>query len=344
MTAPSQSSNPHLADSILVPFLSPSFSPTDYLNSSLPSIGSAKQSKASPSLTSVASQTQSHVSALNAQTSRLSTTLTSLTDDILRTSSRLTYEVELLRGEAFALAESLTSRGDLNEDILKLVPAGLNKYKQPPNGPSSPTRTEDVSQELHPRQAIFMTELQDDSTESIAKEPEALPRLRTLLHVRAQLQTVIQRFNFALSFPFPPSLISTTASSLISVNPPNQDPDLERTGQAALARIKQEVLDILADAEGRGGGAGRARDRVAELKNICTIWKGTGEERARSKWVDDLELMIEDEIRKKENVRSKALGTKPEVKRDTSTARGPADAGSNGPGFLRRLREEIYME
>jgi len=96
--------------------------------------------------------------------------------------------------------------------------------------------------------------------------------------------------------------------------------------------------------EGRGGGADRARERVGELREICEIWKGTGEVKARLKWVEGLEALVDDEIQKKEEGRKKGVGGRQEVRRETSTVRGQSDGGGSGPGFLRRLREEIYLE
>lgn len=133
----------------------------------------------------------------------------------------------------------------------------------------------------------------------------------------------------------PPSLLTTNASSLISVSAPNVDPDLEAKGQAALGRLKQEVVEML-----ERGDATAARARVRELRDVCEIWKGTGEERARGKWVDGLEGVVEEgEGRGK-------VGGRPRVEgREGSAVRGVETSGSGaGPGFLRRLREEIYME
>ena len=89
----------------------------------------------------------------------------------------------------------------------------------------------------------------------------------------------------------------------------------------------------------RGDVAG-ARARVRELRDVCEVWTGTSEERARGKWVDALEGIVEEsEGRGKGSVRP---GT---VKRDASAIRGVETSGSiAGPGFLRRLRDEIYME
>jgi hypothetical protein len=150
----------------------------------------------------------------------------------------------------------------------------------------------------------------------------------------------------------PPSLLTTTTSNIISVNPPNVDPDAEAKGQAALSKLKQEVIDLLADTEGRGGGVERAMERIAELREVCVIWKATSEERARAKWVDGLEAMVEDEVRRREEGKRRgpiggAVGERG-VRREASALKGLADAGevsrSGTPGFLRRLRDEIYAE
>ena len=319
MTVPSQPSNPHLTDPNLPSFLSASFSPVDYLNKNLPRPSSSKDQ----SLSALASQTQSHVSTLNAQTSRLSATLTGLTDDILRASSRLAYEVELLRGEAVSLAETLSSSGDLHESILKFVPAGLETATEKTEAPPTPAKAKP---------------LPGGEISSHHGEPSALPQLRTLLHVRQQLQAAIAQFNLALSFTLPPSLLATTASSLISVAPPQTDPDAEAKGQASLSQLRGEVTDLLQAEE-----LEKAKKRVAELRDVCVIWKGTSEERARAKWVDALDGLIEEDVQRRQEL-DRRKGGSAVPRQEQSTPKSSVEAGSSGPGFLRRLRDEIYME
>lgn len=133
----------------------------------------------------------------------------------------------------------------------------------------------------------------------------------------------------------PPSLLATSTSSLISVSAPTVDAGLESKGQDALARLKQEVVEMLE----RGDGAA-ARARVRELRDVCEIWKGTSEERARGRWVDGLEAVVEDR-----EGRGKAGGGHGLEKREGSAVRGvETSASGGGPGFLRRLRDEIYMD
>lgn len=80
---------------------------------------------------------------------------------------------------------------------------------------------------------------------------------------------------------------------------------------------------------------------MEELRGVCGVWKGTGEERARGRWVDGLE----EEVRRVEEGRRRVDG---EGGRERSVEKGggvgEGGGGSGQGGFLRRLREEIYME
>ncbi len=104
------------------------------------------------------------------------------------------------------------------------------------------------------------------------------------------------------------------------------------------------MLDLIADTEGRGGGLERARERVRELREVCGVWKGTGEEKARVKWVEGLEGMVDEEERRRE----KRVPAQGQGRREGSAVRGivgvEPEVRSGTPGFLRRLRDEIYME
>ena len=129
-----QPKSSHVADPSLLPFIQPAFDPADHLNALLPSLAfPSSQSKPNAvSLSELSIQTQSLLSQLNAQTTRLSTVLTQLTDDILRSGGRLAYEVEVLRGETVGLSEALTD--GLRPDVEKFVPSGLTAAKA--QGPS----------------------------------------------------------------------------------------------------------------------------------------------------------------------------------------------------------------
>lgn len=128
--------------------------------------------------------------------------------------------------------------------------------------------------------------------------------------------------------------------------------DLEQQGQEALAKLKAEVEEmLLAD-----DGLTRARARVQELKECVGVWKGTGEEKARMKWVEGLEGWVEEAGRKKGGGATGAtregvlatpsgIGGREEARSVISMiGRDEGRPSSRGPGFLRRLRDEIYME
>lgn len=95
-------------------------------------------------------------------------------------------------------------------------------------------------------------------------------------------------------------------------------------------------------------GLERAAERLVQLRECVEVWKGTGEEKARSRFVDGLEGIV-DEYQQRTRRRpeqesgkelSKSLGG--ETRSD-----GKGITSGVGPGLLRnlqRLREEIYME
>ncbi len=106
------------------------------------------------------------------------------------------------------------------------------------------------------------------------------------------------------------------------------------------------------------GEIGRARARVKELRDCVGVWRGTSEERARGKWVGEVEGWVEGlavggggkgdgEVKRKmgEGEWGGGLvvgggGGRNGVEQQVTI---PARTGS-GAGFLRRLREEIYMD
>ncbi|KAI4175306.1 MAG: hypothetical protein LQ346_008102, partial [Caloplaca aetnensis] len=273
-------------------------------------------------------------------TTRLSATLTALTDDILRCSTRLGYEIELLRGDADGLVAALTSSpgSELDAAIKTFVPSGL----PPRRGEVEPSTTSSSSP------------LKRENTASPSSSTAAsLTHLRTLLSVRHSLQRITQLFSLALSWPMPPSLLSSSSggstsitASLISVSSPESQQEVaeqEEKGKAALARLRGEVEAMLA--EGGGGGVEKARMRVQELRECVGVWKATVEERARERWVRELGGWMEGEIAKKASSEGSRGGTTAgrEERRAPLREELPSRTGS-GAGFLRRLREEIYLE
>ena len=315
----------HTSDPILQPFLSPTFDPTAYLNTAIPSLHLtsplAKSAMTLP-LSELAAQTQSHIAQLSAQTTRLTATLTNLTDDILRSGSRLAYEVEVIRGEAISLTEALTDT--LSSDIVKFVPGGLViPSNEEPSSPTTNTRL--------PTTIPLVTESEQDTKLNASLDPPSLTSLRTLNQVRQSLQTVITTFDAALSWPLPPSMLS---SSLISVSAP--DNSLEAAGQEACSRLRVEIAELLA--LGPKEGVLAAEKRVEELRDLVGVWKGTAEVKARTRFVDGLAKEVAE--RRKE-VEEKGVRIAGRVEGDRMGEKREEKGVWKG---LQRLREEIYLE
>ena len=108
-----------------------------------------------------------------------------------------------------------------------------------------------------------------------------------------------------------------------------------------------------------GGAEGilAAEERVEALRELVGVWKGTAEEKARGKFVEGLGKIV-GERRKEEERKGVDVGRKKQgvMGRSGSGFEVQAEADHNGggkatssgsgsgPGFLRRLRDEIYLE
>ncbi|KAF2734288.1 hypothetical protein EJ04DRAFT_543720 [Polyplosphaeria fusca] len=317
----------HLADASLRPFLQPTFDPTDYLNDTLPSLAVSSVSRplkqgTSASLADLSSQTQDLLSQLNAQTTRLSTILTQLTDDILRSGGRLAYEVEVLRGETTGLSETLTD--ELRPDIERFLPGGVVlPAKEVEATVTSPLSPSDPSQ--REKQETDET-TQDDPT------PEYIRELRTLSTIRTRLETVIKVFGEAMHWTLPPSEVSLT-SSLISVSGPTADssPDLERKGKEFATQLRSEISDLIT---GDDAGTGAAIVRIQALRDLATVWKGTAEEKARTKFVESLVRLAEERQKQVE----KEAAQRQRAGRNASIPKRSSSPQKSG-GFLDNLQK-----
>ncbi|CAI4218098.1 unnamed protein product [Parascedosporium putredinis] len=231
-------------------------------------------------LAELASESQELVNTLNAHTTRLTNTLTQLTDDILRSGSRLAYQVELLRGEALAFDEALHET--LRKEVEKFVPGGLN-----PVEPATATATATAAAAPAPAPTEDRSEAADEDkaasgsgTGTGPDEPDFVKQLRTLTTVRAQLDAVIKVFGEAMDFVFP-----------LPSSPEQQS--TEEKGQLVLKSMRDQVSTLLVD-EDPVHGIEKAAERVAELKELCTVWKGTAEESGRAKFIASLAKIVED--------------------------------------------------
>lgn len=294
----------HTADEFVQDFLSPSFDPAAYLNAKLPPLAP----KPSPSsaagavlLADLSHQANALLSQLNAQTTRLSSTLTQLTDDILRSGSRLAYEVELLRGETLSLNETLHET--LQDDIKRFIPDGINvkvesDEEKVPGEEEDKNREEGGAQTRSPDDELSVPA--EGQAANASSEPSYVQQLRTLTLVRSRIETVVKTFGEAMDFGFPPSEVSVS-SSFLSVSAPepgSQQQSSEEKGQQNLQKLRDEISNLLRPAKKSGvdpvAGIEKAANRIEELKDLNTVWKGTVEEKGRSRFIESLAKMVED--------------------------------------------------
>jgi hypothetical protein len=332
----------HVTDPFLHPFLNPSFDAAAYLNATLPPLASsARPPQGAVPLAELSIQAQSSISQLNAHTTRLSNTLTQLTDDILRSGSRLAYEVELLRGETLGLSEALTE--GLQDDIAKFLPDGVadSSPADPPRSPAHQRRMSLVAAAAvaaetpapAPATTNDDTSATANKTTTIPDEPPYISQLRTLALVRSRLDSVIKTFGDAMEFVFPPSEVSVS-SSFLSVSAPDaggENHSTEEKGQQVLRTLREEISGLLKNPDPVKGIEDAAR-RIEELKELNVVWKGTAEEKGRAKFIDGLARMVED--------RHKELLREAEQVARKDTGRAEAESSASRSGESERLQAE----
>ncbi|CAN9251503.1 unnamed protein product [Alternaria alternata] len=305
----------HVSDPALAPFLEPRFDAAEYLNATLPSLSLASRPKSSNavSLADLSSQTQDLLSQLNAHTTRLSAILTQLTDDILRSGGRLAYEVEVLRGEAFGLTETLTD--GLKGDVQKFIPGGISiKTESTGDELKSPTTSQTDAPDAQPSQPTL--EEPDETTPEYISDPPH-PRHSPLA-----------------------SRDGYQGASLISVSAPEPGTDSasrEQKGKEFAASLRTEIADpITGDPE---GGMEKAEIRIQALRDLAQVWKGTAEEKARAKFVESLVELAEDKQREldREKERNKDRGQQ-RPGRSGSVPKQQQPQQQRGGGFLENLQ------
>lgn len=301
-----QSKSTHTSDDFLQDFLNPLFDPAAYLNATLPPLA-AKQGHSGANavpLAELSSQTQTLLSQLNAQTTRLSSTLTQLTDEILRSGSRLAYEVELLRGETLSLSETLNET--LKEEIEVFIAGGLRQDDEVRRNSVKKGEDEDRDNDKEKDSADASSASVDGqgtkttaADEDASADPEYIRHLQTLTLVRARLESVIKTFGDAMDFTFPPSEVSVS-SGFLSVSAPDPGPEQqssEEKGQQVLQSLRDEISNLLQKSDDPVQGIEKAASRIEELKELTTVWKGTAEENGRNKFIESLAKMVEDRHR-----------------------------------------------
>jgi hypothetical protein len=313
----------HTSDQLVQPFLQPDFDPVTYLNTTLPSLSLSNtrstNNSSAVALPELSVQTQALLSQLNAQTNRLSNSLTQLTDEIIRSGSRLAYEVEVLRGETTGLTDTLEN--GLKKNVELLAP--------PKQATDSDTTT---------------------TTTTSQPEPEYLQNLRTLSTLRARLDSVIQVFGAATAWPIAPSEVSTgVASSFISVSAPEateENRNREAKAKEYTETLRAEINSLLSTNDIAGLEA--AAERVEELRVLAEVWKGTAEEKARTKVVEGLVRMMEERQKVIAGGR-RAEGGRRQPERAVDMRYGDLEAkgAEGGYGFLQNLRnfkDGMYLD
>ncbi|KAK0706419.1 hypothetical protein B0T26DRAFT_453476 [Lasiosphaeria miniovina] len=347
-----QAKSHHVADPFLQDFLSPSFDAAAYLNATLPPLQTPGPSSSSRGpqnavpLAELSTLAQSSLSQLNAHTNRLTNTLTQLTDDILRSGGRLAYEVELLRGKTLGLAEALTE--GLHDDIAKFVPGGVRDIVAEPRAPSVAV-VDGHGLPSHQRRlsvaAAAATSAPAPGADDVAAapgttepaavdEPPYISQLRTLTLVRARLDSVIKTFGDAMEFVFPPSEVSVS-SSFLSVSAPDaggQNHSTEEKGQQVLQTLRDDISTLLNQNPDPVKGIEDAARRIEELKDLAKVWKGTAEEKGRTKFIESLARMVEEKHRdllRDMDQSSRRDGGKPDSEAGSKKASGESDAAQS---------------
>ncbi|KAI1136743.1 hypothetical protein F5Y05DRAFT_102965 [Hypoxylon sp. FL0543] len=327
---PPQPKSQHVTDPFLQSFLSPSFDPAEYLNASLPPLQPSTSSisrttESAVPLAELSTQAQTQLSQLNAHTTRLTNTLTQLTDDILRSGSRLAYEVELLRGEALSLSETMSD--SLHEEIAKFIPNGIQGQPDSKANGASPAAQRRSSEVTAP------TNLESIPQDGSSQDPAYISQLQTLALVRSRLDTVVKTFGEAMEFVFPPSELSVS-SSFLSVSAPEPGKEAHSTeekGQQVLKQLREEISGLLTKSGDPVEGIEKAAHRIEELKELTKVWKGTAEEKGRTKFIDSLAKMVED--RHKELLREVEQNGRRDGKAEVSNGSRKAASGSDGGGM-----------
>lgn len=242
----------------------------------------------------------------------------------------MAYEVEVLRGEAFGLTETLTD--GLKGDVQKFIPGGISiKTESTGDELKSPTTSQTDAPDAQPSQPTL--EEPDETT------PEYISDLRTLATVRSRLETVIKVFGEAMHWSIPPSEVSLGAS-LISVSAPEPGTDSasrEQKGKEFAASLRTEIANLITgDPE---GGMEKAEIRIQALRDLAQVWKGTAEEKARAKFVESLVKLAEDKQREldREKERNKDRGQQ-RPGRSGSVPKQQQPQQQRGGGFLENLQ------
>lgn len=308
------------------------FDPVTFLNDHLPSLNLSSQSQTQKSarttqIQNASTDTLNLLSTLNVSNIRSTAELTSLSDDVIRSGNRLAYEVEVLRGDVNGLYDLLTE--SLQDDINLFVQKASDEKEDPE------IDAEDVQ-----------------SLKSPTQDPDFIVQLRLLGKVKARLESVIAIFGEAMKWPVPPSELPG-GSNLISVSAPElgiQNTEEDDKAREVLRNIKSEITELLNSGSNDYASLEAASQRVDEYRQLALLWRATGEEKVRTKFVDTLARLVEDR-RKALQARKISQDVKPDTALRPSSAMGRISKASSevtgAAGLFRnlqRLKDDLYLE
>ena len=176
-------------------------------------------------------------------------------------------------------------------------------------------------------------------------DPAYIANLRTLNQVRSRLEDVVQTFGDAMEWPLPPSETSFS-SSFISVSGPEigvEGSDQEAKGQQIMKKLRTEIIELLDSNGGGRAGLEAANQRVESLRSLAAVWKGSAEEKARQRFVDNLMRLVDERRRTLDHQQAMAEQSQ-RASKSRSEQRQENERGNPASGFLQRLKEEIYLE
>jgi hypothetical protein len=140
-----------------------------------------------------------------------------------------------------------------------------------------------------------------------------------------------------MEFVFPPSELSV-GSSFLSVSAPDPGKEMHSTeekGQQVLQKLRDEISQLLDNNSDPVKGIEEAARRIEELKELTLVWKGTAEEKGRTKFIATLARMVEakhQDLMKELEQSSKRDGRKVEVAGSSKQEGEGAAAESKGYG------------
>ncbi|RMZ76433.1 hypothetical protein DV737_g4804, partial [Chaetothyriales sp. CBS 132003] len=182
-------------------------------------------------------------------------------------------------------------------------------------------------------------------------DPSFITQLRLLCQVKARLESVIAVFGEAMKWPVPPSEV-TGGNALISVSAPElgiQSTEEDVKAQEAERAIRGEILGLL-DQDLGSAGLLAANKRVEEYRRLARLWKGTAEEKTRTRFVDGLAKMVDDRRRALGAAASgqrSATATASQRSGSTTQARPAARPETATAALFRnlaRLKDDLYLE